>query len=164
MTKNFNTNIGNNDEWLTPPPLVKALGKFDLDVCEPVNPPWYIGDHGFCKNDDGLAQEWFGRVWCNPPYGKETFKWLNRLAFHGDGMALIFARTETKGFHKEVWKKADAIFFFEGRIRFHYITGEKGAPANAPSCLVAYGKNNVKALELAQIMGDIKGKFICLKK
>jgi len=56
--------------------------------------------------------------WLNPPYGTETFKWLAHLAEHRRGIALIFARTETKGFHREIWNKAHAVFFFEGRLSF----------------------------------------------
>lgn len=29
---NFNTNTDNNDEWLTPPEIVKALGHFDMAI------------------------------------------------------------------------------------------------------------------------------------
>ena len=35
MTKNFNSNTDNNDEWLTPPYIIKELGEFDLDPCSP---------------------------------------------------------------------------------------------------------------------------------
>ncbi len=35
MTKNFNTNIDNKEEWLTPPEIIQALGTFDLDPCAP---------------------------------------------------------------------------------------------------------------------------------
>jgi hypothetical protein len=98
---------------------------------------------------------WFGRVWCNPPYGRETFVWLNKLADHGNGVALIFARTETRGFHAEIWEKADAVFFFKGRLRFHKINGERGATANAPSCLVAYGQNNVEAIRQSELSGKL---------
>ena len=96
--------------------------------------------------DNGLVQLWEGRVWCNPPYGRETFKWIDKLATHGDGIALIFARTETIGFHDHIWNRADAIFFFKGRLKFHHVDGTQGGSANAPSCLVAYGKRNVNAL------------------
>jgi hypothetical protein len=48
-----------------------------------------------------------------------------------------FARTETKGFHREIWERADALFFFEGRLRFYHVDGSQGGSANAPSCLVA---------------------------
>ena len=97
-----------------------------------------------------FTKEWHGRVWCNPPYGRQTFEWIHKLAAHGNGMTLIFARTETLGFHYEVWDKADAIFFFKGRLKFHYVDGTQGLSANAPSCLVAYGQNNVEAIKKCQ--------------
>lgn len=98
---------------------------------------------------------WFGRIWLNPPYGKETFKWLEKLHAHGDGIALIFSRTETIGFHAEVWNKADAIFFFKGRLKFHYVDGRQGDVANAPSCLIAYGANNVEAIANSGLNGKL---------
>ena len=157
--KTFNTNTKNNDEWLTPPEIIKSLGEFDIDPCTPINRPWDTAKIHYNKNDDGFTKEWHGRVWCNPPYGRETFEWIHKLAAHGNGMTLIFARTETLGFHQEVWDKADAIFFFKGRLKFHYVDGTQGQCANAPSCLVAYGKNNVEAIKNA----NLNGKLIILK-
>ncbi len=162
--KNFNSNTEDKDEWLTPPWLVKALGQFDLDPCQPITPPWQNAWAGWNVKDNGLQKEWLGRIWCNPPYGKKTFFWLKKLAEHGNGIALIFARTETAGFHREVWDKADGIFFFEKRLTFHHVDGSKAKHgANAPSCLVAYGKTNVLAIEKARENGLIKGKLVCLK-
>ncbi|WP_289172352.1 DNA N-6-adenine-methyltransferase [uncultured Parasutterella sp.] len=140
--KNFNLNTKNSEEWFTPPELIKALGEFDLDPCSPVNRPWDTAKKHYTKEVDGLKQKWEGRVWLNPPYGKETFKWIERLAHHGDGIALIFARTDTKGFHEQIFAKADGIFFFKGRISFYNAEGRKG-PANAPSCLVIFGMQNI---------------------
>jgi len=157
--KTFNTNTKNNDEWLTPPEIIKSLGEFDIDPCTPINRPWDTAKIHYNKNDDGFTKEWHGRVWCNPPYGRQTFEWIHKLAAHGNGMTLIFARTETLGFHYEVWDKADAIFFFKGRLKFHYVDGTQGQCANAPSCLVAYGKNNVEAIKNA----NLNGKLIILK-
>lgn len=104
-----------------------------------------------------------GRVWLNPPYGRETFRWLARLAEHGSGLALIFARTETAGFHEQIWAKAHAIFFFRGRLRFHRITGECGGPANAPSCLVSYSPEDSARLHRAQKDGALAGALINLR-
>lgn len=155
--KNFNSNTDNNDEWLTPPYIFKSLGVFDLDPCCPLKKirPWEIAKINYDKEDDGLNKEWFGRVWCNPPYGKNTFSWINKLANHGNGIALIFARTETIGFHEEIWNRANAIFFFKGRLKFYYVNGVEGNSANAPSCLVAYGENNVEALKNSNLNGRL---------
>lgn len=89
---------GQKDEWLTPPNIIRSLGVFDLDPCSPINRPWDTAINHLTILDDGLSKEWEGRVWLNPPYGNETRKWLKKLAEHGNGIALIFARTETKTF------------------------------------------------------------------
>src|SRR5574343_784844 len=134
------------DEWLTPPEIVNSLGTFDLDPCSPINRPWPTAKRHYTIDDDGLAQTWSGRVWCNPPYGDETAVWRERMANHGNGICLVFARTETQWFHEQVWQKANAILFFRGRIAFYHVTGEQGDSAAAPSVLIAYGENNVLAL------------------
>lgn len=136
-----------NDEWLTPPEIVRACGEFDLDPCAPVVRPWDTARQHFTKNDDGLAQTWSGRVWCNPPFGREAIKWLRRMAEHGNGIALIPARTETVMFYETVWAAADAVLFIKGRPHFHYVDGQRAAAnSGAPICLVAYGLENVVAL------------------
>ena len=162
MSDNFNTNTENKDEWLTPPYITKSLGFFDLDPCQPVDPPFVHALSGFNIQDDGLSKDWsiYNRIWCNPPYGRETFRWLKKLSTHGNGIALIFARTETRGFHSEIWEKADAVFFFKGRLKFYHVTGEQGGTANAPSCLVIYGKNNIDSV----VNSGLSGKLVILKR
>jgi hypothetical protein len=146
-------------EWLTPPELVKKLGKFDLDPCSPINAPFLHAINNFTTNDDGLSQKWFGRVYLNPPYGRGMELWLEKLKFHGNGIALIFARTETKCFFEHIWNDADAILFVKGRIRFYHVTGIQAGTPGAPSVFIAYGKENAEKLKNA----GIEGKFIGLK-
>lgn len=142
------------DEWLTPPEILRALGPFDLDPCAPVKRPWDMATNHFTVEDLGLSRQWFGRVWCNPPYGKNTGLWLRRLADHGDGIALVFARTETTMFFSEVWCRSDAVLFIEGRLHFHHVDGSKAkANAGAPSVLIAYGERNALSLEESGING-----------
>jgi len=145
-----------NEEYLTPPEVIRALGIFDLDPCSPFNRPWPTAIDHFTKQIDGLTAPWFGRVWLNPPYGKMTGAWLKKLAEHGNGIALIFARTETKTFFEQIWNRADAILFLKGRINFCNIRGDRYSNnGGAPSCLVAYGKKNVKTLEKSGIAGHL---------
>lgn len=146
------------DEWLTPPHILNRLGGFDLDPCSPINRPWDTAVLHYDIKDDGLSQLWFGRVWCNPPYGLEAAQWLDRMAQHGNGIALIFARTETRMFFDHVWKRADAVCFIEGRLHFHHVDGTRAkANSGAPSCLVAYGKSNVVALRQAELGVVVEG-------
>lgn len=151
-----------NDEWLTPPGIVKALGNFDLDPCAPSDSrrPWDTAKQHFSVEDDGLSKPWVGRVWCNPPYGSEAAHWLKRMAEHGNGIALIFARTETAMFFEHVWKSADAVLFVKGRLHFHYVDGSRAAAnSGAPSALIAYGKANVDSIRISGIAGALVDRW-----
>ena len=105
------------DDWSTPMDFFKNIekrfGTFDLDPCS---------DHDnakaalyYTKSEDGLSKEWRGKVWMNPPYGIATGSWLDRFVKHGDGIALVFARTDTRWFHNYALK-ADALLFTKGRL------------------------------------------------
>lgn len=145
--------------WLTPPHIIDALGPFDLDPC--AAPGWPTAAEHYILPQDGLALPWHGAIWLNPPYGAEVWTWLKRLAEHDDGIALVFARTETAGFVREVWDKASGVLFLHGRLHFHYPDGER-APANsgAPSCLVAYGDRAAEKLAAS----DLAGTFVRLSE
>lgn len=135
-------NEGLNDEWLTPPDIIASLGGwqgFDLDPCSPIVRPWPTAKNHFTKEDDGLTKPWIGRTFLNPPYGKATHEWLKKMAEHGDGIALIFARTETTWFHDWIFNHASGILFLRGRLTFRKVDGTPG-PHNSggPSCLVSY--------------------------
>lgn len=145
-----------SDEWLTPPAILGALGEFDLDPCAPVVRPWDTARQHYAVNEDGLAQPWHGRVWVNPPFGREAVKWLRKLRDHGNGIALIPARTETRMFYECVWGWASGVLFIKGRPHFHYVDGRRAAfNSGAPICLIAYGAENLEALKnsgLGQVM------------
>lgn len=134
--------------WLTPPKILNALGEFDLDPCAAPEPrPWPTAVCHFVEADDGLNCRWFGRVWCNPPFGNHTWPWLQRMADHGNGVALAFARTDTVGFKRTVWDRADALLFLTGRPQFHYPDGMRArGNSGGPIVLIAYGDKNVECL------------------
>lgn len=157
--KSFNTNTANCETWLTPPALIKALGAFDLDPCCPATMPWHTACRMLSqeRDGDGLSAAWSGRVWLNPPYGRKTFVWLAKLAEHKSGIALIFARTDTRGFHDVVFRQARCIFFLAGRVRFHRADGTLGQAPNAASCLVSYSYADTLSIFKAAERGDIKG-------
>lgn len=147
-----------SDIWLTPPPIIEALGgvdSFDLDPCSPASRPWRTARHHYTEADNGLIQPWAGRVWLNPPYSYPLIeRFMRRLAEHDHGIALIFARTETDVFHRHVWPKATGLLFLDGRIHFHLPDGRRAtANAGAPSVLVAYGDEDRDILAAAPIDG-----------
>jgi len=157
MDVSFERTVRGKDEWLTPPEIFTELGEFDLDPCAPINRPWDTAKKHYTLIDNGLIQPWEGRIWCNPPYGRETSKWLKKMAEHGNGIALIFARTETGNFFNYIWPKATAIMFLKGRLTFYNVDGTKPEnSAGAPSCLIAYGENNAKILKNC----NLRGKYL----
>lgn len=150
-----------NDEWLTPPEILERLGEFDLDPCAPELEvrPWSTARYHFTKSMDGLSRNWNGRVWMNPPFGREAVKWMHKLAEHGNGIALIPARTETAMFYETVWGKADAVLFIKGRPHFHFVDGSRAAfNSGAPICLIAYGEENAEKLHQSQLGFVVRGK------
>ena len=69
-------------------------------------------------------------AWCNPPYGRELPKWIEKCAKEAERngatvVMLIPARTDTKAFHDHIYGKAE-IRFLKGRLKF------KGAKNGAP--------------------------------
>lgn len=117
-----------NHKWETQDEIYQELNKefhFDFDPCPP-NPTF-----------NGLVVNWGNVSFCNPPYGREISKWIQKgyqQYLHGKTVVfLIPSRTDTQWWHKYVMK-ATEIRFIEGRLRF------KGAKHNAPfpSCIVVF--------------------------
>lgn len=111
------------DLWETPQSFFDALNEefdFETDVCAlPENAKC---ERYFTPEDDGLAQEWTGVCWCNPPYGREIGKWVQKAAMpaHRNGATVVMllpARTDTKWFHRYIYGKAE-IRFITGRLKF----------------------------------------------
>lgn len=144
---------GASIEWYTPPGIFEALGlRFDLDPCAPPGGlPWIPADRFYSIEDEGLTQAWAGRVWMNPPYGRHTAAWMRRLAAHGDGIALVFARCETEWWHETI-PSAHAVCLIRGRLTFVDRHGRPGRTnAGAPSALVAYGRECAQAIARANL-------------
>lgn len=157
------------EDWITPYNLVTALGYFDLDPCASNLQEGFYAENNYTIADDGLKKDWEGRVWCNPLYGRKTEPFIRKLAKHGNGIALIFARVDTKLWHDVIFKYADAIFVFKGRLKFWRWDYEieklvEGDSAGAGSCLIAFGKENVEAIKNADFEGHfIKSEYMELK-
>lgn len=113
-------------DWNTPPEIidrvVRALGAIDLDPCSnSVGAPNVPAARHFKLDDDGLGQEWVGRVYMNPPYGRPIAGWVEKLCGEyragrvSAAVALVPARTDTTWF--QMLRDA-AICFIDGRLRF----------------------------------------------
>ncbi len=169
-------NKDETDDWITPKYIIDELGPFELDPCQSLTQPWPCAVRGYTIRDNGLAKNWPRRemVYLNAPYSNaEPF--MQRLAEHKNGIALLFGRTETAMFRSHIWQEADAVLFVAGRLHFCYpdpldpvrcLTHDHvwtGRPENdkklwcphcgtakgnsgGPSCIVAYGGKAVQRL------------------
>jgi len=126
-------------EWYTPKDffesLEKKFGKFDLDPC--ATPESALCENYFTKETNGLIHDWFGRVYMNPPFGREIKLWVEKAykeSLRGvEVVCLLPARTDTKWFH-DYCLKGD-VEFLKGRLKF---SGHKNS---APfPCVVVHFK------------------------
>ena len=148
--------VGDSQTWITPKWIIDALGPFTTDPCAADPRPWDCAVRNHAAIDNGLAQSWLGRVWLNPPFNRyEVAKWIRRLADHGNGTALLHARTEAEWF-EPAWAKATAILFLADRIHFHYPDGRRAeANSGAPACLIAFGDHDAQRLRTSGIPGNL---------
>ena len=127
----------NTPEWATPKNFFEELDSkyhFTLDPCSTKEN--HKCDTYFTKEDNGLEKSWGGYiVYCNPPYGKEISKWVEKAYRENQNgvfvVMLLPARTDTKWFHEYIYKK-HKIEFIKGRLKFN--DGKQAAPF--PSMLV----------------------------
>ncbi len=130
-----------NYEWETPQELFDkwdAEFEFTLDVCaSEANAKCTVY---YDEMQDGLAQQWSGSCWMNPPYGREIAKWMRKAYEESQNgstvVCLVPARTDTAWWHDFAMK--GEVRLLRGRIRF------KGAKWNAPfpSALVVFGRDD----------------------
>jgi site-specific DNA-methyltransferase (adenine-specific) len=127
-------------EWETPADLFNELdrifGGFTLDPC--ATPQNAKCTRFFTRADDGLAQAWTGKVFMNPPYGREIGKWVGKAWTESLSGALVVcllpARVDTRWWHE--YAKKGHVYFLRGRLKF----GSSVNSAPFPSVLVTFGK------------------------
>lgn len=146
-------------DWITPRWILDRLGDFDLDPCASMTQPWNTARDSFTMRDDGLSREWSGRVYLNPPFGRESQPWIERMADHGSGIAMLPARTETRMWFERVWGTAEAVCFLRGRPHFCRPDGST-APFNsgAPIALIAYSPHDDGILRMSGLGWTVRAK------
>jgi hypothetical protein len=146
--------VGKSQDWITPRWILDAIGPFDLDPAAADPRPWDCARVNWAER--GLEREWFGLVYLNPPFDRyQVGNWVVRLAEHGDGIALLHARTESAWF-EPIWRRAAAILFMADRIHFHRPDGSReAANSGAPPVLAAFGDAAVLRLYRSGIGGAL---------
>lgn len=140
--------------WETPIDLFQKLDlaySFDVDVC--ALPNTAKCEKYYTPVDNGLAQEWKGTCWMNPPYGREQKQWISKASESNcTTVCLIPARPDTKVWQDIIFPNATAICFIRGRLKF----GGSKDSAPFPSALVVFGeKPNDEQLECFKSLGTL---------
>lgn len=160
MTRFHEPSIGRSDDWYTPPDIFHALRlEFDLDPCSPGDGHWVPARRCYTKADDGLARDWSGVVFVNPPYGRRHghVPWLKKFIAHGNGIAIVRAYTSAGWFHRLV-PQCETLVFPAGKTKFIRPDGSVGrAPGHGVVLLGMGGQAN------AALAGSGLGIFINLR-
>lgn len=148
--------IGKSQTHLTPRAIIDALGPFDTDPCAASTRPFDCAAVNYTEADNGLTQPWRGFAWMNPPFDRRVIgDWMQRLAEHNDGIALVHARVETRWF-QIAWRHASAILFASDRVRFLDASGEQQEfNSGAPVALIGFGDRALQRLRDSGIRGRL---------
>lgn len=127
------------DLWATPQKLYDELHRefaFTLDVC--ATPENAKCREFFTEATDGLAQEWRGVCWMNPPYGDAISAWV-RKAYETSLLGtvvvcLVPARVDTAWWWD--YCRHGEVRILRGRLKF----GDGANSAPFPSAVVVFGR------------------------
>ena len=144
-------------EWYTPAHVIRVvvdvMRGIDLYPCADPGKSVPATSH-YTAEDDGLSREWIGRVYMNPPYGKEIEMWVHKLVCEytegrvTEAIALVPSRTDTRWFR--VFTPYPCCFI-AGRLKF----GEALNSAPFPSMAVYLGDNDDRFAVMFSKLGDI---------
>lgn len=137
------------NEWYTPPEIIdkarRVLGGFDLDPASCAEGNEVVrADRYLTEADDGLAHDWHGRIWLNPPYGRIAGKFVERLTQQRDAgnvtaaIVLVNAHsTDARWF----WPLWDGLLCFTyQRLDFSNGTGRRQGSTHG-SVLAYFGQD-----------------------
>lgn len=144
--------IGQSDEWYTPRYIFDCLDEtFDTDVAHPAGRATNVPCRSYISNDS-LNSQWLGFVWMNPPFGGRNglVPWLDKFFEHGNGIALTPDRTSAPWWQSAA-RKADAILFIDGKVKFQRPDGTIGKHPGHGTTLFASGERAMLALRFASI-------------
>lgn len=143
-------NSGNN-EWYTPAEYIEAareaMGSIDTDpASNDIANKIVKAEKYYTVETNGLAHDWTGNVWMNPPYSSDLIsKFVEKLkeqrANYNQAIILVNNATETQWFY-EIVKIASAVCFPKSRVKFYMPDGKTGAPLQGQAVL--YVGNNTE--------------------
>lgn len=137
-----------NDEIFTPSWIFDALNvQFDLDPASSNHPLVTVpAEKRYTKEDDGLAREWFGRVWMNPPFSKLT-PWVDKWMAHNNGICLVPLSSNGKWVNR-LWDSEAACCYLPPGMSFQGSDGNI-VKIRWRTSMWAIGETNITALKMS---------------
>lgn len=136
-----------SEEWQTPIQLFNFLDgyfRFTIDVAA-------TKTNALCKSfydkqANALALAWTGTWWCNPPYGRQLHRWVQKMvSSYTDGqtgVALLPSRTETE-WHQLLYDHAQLIVPLRKRVQFvRQLEPKATSSAPFPSVLAVFSQHD----------------------
>lgn len=138
-----------HDTLQTPPYITNALGPFDLDPCagektEIAKTNWWIG-----RGEDGLSTNWFGFVWCNPPFSQKEV-WAQKMIAHGCGILILPERGSAPWFG--TLAESCGMYFVSGK-KINFLGGPSSN--NLGSILFPFGLEAKARIESSGLPGHL---------
>jgi hypothetical protein len=160
--------MSESNEWYTPEKYVEAarklMGGIDLDPAsnDYANSKVIKAAKYYTLGTDGFNKEWLGRVWLNPPYGRDNGEsnqelWSARLIEQyetgntDEAILLVNAVTDRTWF-QPLWNYP--ICFTNHRIRFYSPDIEAGQPTHG-NVLVYFGTQHKRFAETFKQFGPV---------
>jgi DNA N-6-adenine-methyltransferase (Dam) len=147
-----------SDERYTPRWVFDALGEtFDLDVAAPVvGGDCVPAGARYTRLEDGLAQQWWGFIWCNPPFSEAT-RWADRFRAHGSGLWL--GPVANARWFIDLAADASALWLMRDFPFIH--PTHAGRRSSMPLAMAALGARGAAALgRAAQCCGPTAGVLV----
>lgn len=143
-----------NDCLQTPEWVYSELGHIDLDPCAGIGTNigktnWLIQD-----GENGLERDWFGFVYCNPPFSQKEL-WAEKMIAHGNGILILPERGSAPWFGP-LAQAAGSYWVMGKKINF------VGGPSsnNLGSCLFPFGGEARRRL----VDSGLPGHFVEVKQ
>ena len=152
-------------EWYTPPIYIemarRVLGGIDLDpASNEVAQAWIQAAKYFTVVEDGLKQSWQGRVWCNPPYGRDVKRWLAKaITSYQSGdvdAAIVLLNRSGASWYRQLKKKVAAVCEVDKRIAFLDATGFPQGSPRYNNDFLYLGQNVELFQEVFKPLGEVR--------
>ena len=159
LSKQIKNNVHFSSEsifWNTPKEIIDLVeqfwGEIDLDPCSNEGVANVPSNDRFTH--DGLDQDWHGKVFVNPPYGREINDWIEKSINEyivkncDEVLLLVPSRTDTKWF-AQLYEFP--VLFIDGRLKF----GDETNSAPFPSAIFYLGEREERFKEIFKVKGRL---------